>query len=76
MSTIKAGSQYDLAVVAMPPAQPGVVQGSITIKTTATNSPTLTVPTMLIVPQPPVVKPLTPTNTVAQPAHLPAAQHG
>lgn len=51
LQTNQPGHKYELAIRAAAPTRPGAVQGTITIQTTSTNAPVLSVPVMLI-PQP------------------------
>ena len=44
LKEIKPGKEYQLTLSAVPPLNPGTVQGKITLKSSMTNTPTLDVP--------------------------------
>jgi hypothetical protein len=49
LKTITPGKEFELTVYAVPPLPPGSTPGSITIKTSLTNMPTLNITTIAIV---------------------------
>jgi hypothetical protein len=66
LRTIEPGNEFELLVSAVPPVAPGNTAGSISIKTSATNMPVLTIPASAIAPQPAIV--VTPEKIVLTPA--------
>jgi hypothetical protein len=69
LGTVKPGKEFQVVVTAVPPFQPGVTQGSLTLKTSATNSPLLQVMVMAVVQHPVII---TPQQIVLPPNHASA----
>jgi len=55
--TNQPGKEYQLVIATVPPMAPGSVQAQVTVKTTSTNAPVLTVTAMANVQQPIIVSP-------------------
>lgn len=49
LKTIKPGKEFELVVQALPPLKQGSVQGTITMKTSSTNAPTIEVNALAVV---------------------------
>jgi hypothetical protein len=68
LKTNEPGKTFELTVATVPPFAPGMVQGQITLKTSSTNTPVISVPAMLqvqpaITVMPPVISlPFTPLD--------------
>lgn len=68
LKTLEDGKEFELTVTAIPPLPPGNTASSITIKTSLTNMPVLTVPVTALSPQPVVM--VTPPRITLLPAAL------
>jgi hypothetical protein len=66
LKTVEPGKEFELSVSALPPVPPGNTTGSITIKTSATNMPVLTITVVAIAPRPAIV--VTPQKIILAPA--------
>jgi hypothetical protein len=57
LKTVQPGKEFELIVKTVPPFGPGNVQGAITLKTSATNMPTINVMAIAMVQQAVVISP-------------------
>ena len=57
LQTVQPGKAFDLIISTQPPLMSGSVQGNISVKTSSTNVPTLSIPVMAMVQSPVVVSP-------------------
>lgn len=78
LQTNQPGKAYELTIMAAAPTRPGAVQGTITLQTTSTNAPTVSVPVMLVPAPPPRPAPpqmmIRPMTNTAPPAPVPTAK--
>ncbi len=65
LKTGEPGKEFELWVWAVPPLPPGNTPGSITVKTSSTDMPVLTIQALAITPRPPIVA--TPQEIVLTP---------
>jgi hypothetical protein len=62
------GKDYDLVVSTVPPLNPGTIQGMVTVKTSSTNMPVVSITALAMIQQPVVVLP---AQLFLQPGPLP-----